>query len=831
MPQPPDGPLVYRFADWELRVGERRLLLRGEPAKIGRPAFNLLLALIKGHGHVVSKDALLAATWPRRVVEENNLSVQVTALRKLLGPKVIVNAQGLGYRLAATPLDPRRAPAAAGDGHELLGRAADIDALAGLLEQAQLVTIVGTGGVGKTALARAVMARTQDRWPDGVHWLDLAPLRSGEALPHLLGKALGLLGEPFGGPSEDLALALAQRRPLVVLDNCEHLLAEVAAFVDALLRRAPGIAWLATSQQPLQLTGESVYRLTPLALPAPGAALDEALASGALALFCERARQADRRFELRADRLHAAIDLCHRLDGLPLAIEMAAARVAALGLQALHDQIDQRLRLRAPTHDAPPRQATLTQTYDWSYGLLSALEQRVFRRLEPFAGGFTLAMAQRLCADVEADGGGTALDAWDVHEALGALVQKSLLQRSPPGPPGAAERLHLLESARDYARLQLEAAGETARTRRRHALIVAEAFATAHDDIERWRDEDWSAKYLVERSNVGVALAWACSAGEPAALARLVAALGQLDRFSRPQSEVVHHPVPLDLLFQASPAQRAPACAELGWLHFLDGSVDLGDQLLRRALADYEALGDTAGRYSTLTRLVRVCRGRSGRDDEARALWARLRRIDEQQVPLRMRLTCSITVAFHYEGGRSVEQLRQLLHVARRAGYQTLAAGCQLNIIDELTLHGRYQEAADAAHEEPEGSEAVRPLTALIRHNQALALVRLGRFDEADAAAQAAIRMRPSASHLVMDLYAHMAARGGRHQDAALLAGRSAQLKRERHWTPEPAEARLIADTDALLRKRLGAERLAALADIGAAMPSADVLALARSQD
>lgn len=514
----------YRFDRFELHPAERRLLVDGQPAVLGGRAFDVLMALVERRGRVVTKDDLLDAAWPGLVVEENNLAVQISTLRKLLGGRLIATVAGRGYQftadlqpLAAAPAAPPSAggsaPAAA---TRLIGRESELEALTGLLRTHRLVTLAGPGGIGKTRLALG--------WCEGpgraerVVWIELAGLSDAALLPAAVLAALG--GVPAGAPSTAaLRAALAPLELTLVLDNAEPVAAEVAALAGELLDAAPRLRLLVTSQVPLRLPAEQVYRLGALALPEGRVTPEQALRHGAVALFVERARAADPLFELAPGNVTSVVEICTRLDGLPLALELAAARVPSLGVTALAAALDERLRvLGDPQRSAPARQRTLRAALEWSHGLLDLRAQRVFRGLGVFAGGFTLDAAQAVIADQDPT---AALDAWAVMVTLGRLVEDSLVVRGGGEPP----RYDLLESSRLFALELLGRSGEAPALRARHlawcAGFVERALGSGVPDEARL------ARVGAEYPNLRAALeaALVADGGDRAAGAALAVAL------------------------------------------------------------------------------------------------------------------------------------------------------------------------------------------------------------------------------------------------------------------------------------------------------------------
>ena len=518
---------ALRFGRFELQPTERRLLVDGEPVALGARAFDVLLALAERPGRLVGKRALMDIVWPGLVVQENNLAAQVSALRKAVGEAVIATIPGRGYRFVARaePVATERARAASlppaaslrtnlpAELPALLGRAYELDALGALVDGHRLVSIVGSGGIGKSLLAQHLLHARRGAYPQGVCWVELASVTDSTALPGAIASALGVeaaAGEPLAA----LAGAVSPLQLLLALDNAEHLVDAVARLANTLLEAAPGLRIVATSQVPLRLAAERVLRLGPLAVPAQALPATEALQYGAVALFAERAHAVDARFVMGAANVAAVIAICRALDGLPLAIELAAARAPTLGVQPLLASMHDRLKLLTSGRNraAPERQQTLRAALEWSHGLLTPREQQVYRRLGVFAGSASLGLIRQVVAD---EAGTGELDGWAVLDALDTLVDRSLVtvlsiddDREP--------RYRLLESPRAYALERLDAAGERAIMQRRHAHAVAAMFEAAYADYfnGRFGADEWMQQRELDFDNARDAVQWARKEGE-----------------------------------------------------------------------------------------------------------------------------------------------------------------------------------------------------------------------------------------------------------------------------------------------------------------------------
>ena len=382
-----------------------------------------------------------------------------------------------------------------------LGRDDEVAAIRALLERSRLVTLVGSGGVGKTRTSLQVGAELLDRYPDGTWLLELAPLRDPGVIESVLATAMGIRGGTGGDGDNAVLDVLRGKKALLIFDNCEHLVRDAATVIDRILRSCPQITILASSREGLGIAGESTFRMPSLAVPARSAGLtaDEALRYGAVSLFVERAQAASDTFALTDENAPDVAEICRQLDGIALAIELAAPRINVLAPRALLDRMKERFRLlTGGSRAALPRQQTMRALIDWSYDLLSEEEQRVFRRVAVFAGGWSIEGATAVCTDED-------LEEWDFLDILSALVDKSLIVTELQA---GAQRYRMLESTRQYARERLAQSGEQARFLRRHAEHFL-AFAT--DLSEHYWDEP--ALHVRRRAepeldNLRAALTW-----------------------------------------------------------------------------------------------------------------------------------------------------------------------------------------------------------------------------------------------------------------------------------------------------------------------------------
>ena len=468
---------AFAFGPFRLLVARRELLAHGVPVTLGQRAFEILLTLVSRHGQLVTKDELMAEVWPGVVVEENNIQVHISAVRKVLaaagdGERYLLTVAGRGYRFVAPitregaaedkPAQARDRRASVSDATSaainnlpqqltsLIGREADLAEIKARLSSHRLVTLTGSGGVGKTRLSIEAGRSLLDHYPDGVWLAELAPLKDAQLVTSIVGDVLGVSLSASAGALDTLVSALRTKHLLLIIDNCEHVIGEAARVAEALMRGCPRLSILASSRERLAIAGESIIRVPSLPAPQPSEGLTAADARdyGAVRLFVERANALGCGFALSDANAGTVASICRRLDGIPLAIELAAARGGVLGISEVAARLDDRFNLLSGGHrTALPRHQTLLATLDWSHHLLPEPERVVLRRLAIFAGAFTLTAASTVAASGK-------IASADVVDGVANLVAKSLVRVDAGTGP---TQYRLLETTRAYALEKLSA--------------------------------------------------------------------------------------------------------------------------------------------------------------------------------------------------------------------------------------------------------------------------------------------------------------------------------------------------------------------------------------
>jgi predicted ATPase/DNA-binding winged helix-turn-helix (wHTH) protein len=453
------------FGPFRLSPAQRLLERNGVPIAIGSRSLDILIALAARSGQTVSKRDLLSCVWPDTVVDDSSLRVHVAGLRKALGDvegssRYVANVPGRGYSLVA-PTAPDgdasscpvpAAPALPRRLARMIGRDATVLALRSELMRRRFVTLVGPGGVGKTTVAIAVAHAALADF-DAVWFVGLEALEDSASVNYALAAALGVLTE-LSDPLDEVVTVLRDKRCLIILDNCEHVVGGAAVLAEELFSRAAQLHILTTSRETLRAEGEHVYRLPPLSFPPRNTLITDAemQAFPAVQLFMERAVAGGSYLDPCEMDASVVADICGRLDGVPLAIEIAASRLGMYGLEGIIALLESELSLHwQGRRTVKRRHQTLETLFDWSYNLLTEVEQRTFRRLSVFQDTFTLEAARAVAADVESEGVALAL-------AIEGLAAKSLLMTV--AIPGKSRRFRLFEITRVYALAKLARSGE-----------------------------------------------------------------------------------------------------------------------------------------------------------------------------------------------------------------------------------------------------------------------------------------------------------------------------------------------------------------------------------
>ncbi len=831
---------VYDLGPFRLDAETGVLSHSGASVPLGERAVAVLRVLVEHANEYVAKGTIIDAAWPGVVVEEGNLAVQVSAIRRVLsevpgGERWIETLARRGYRFVGPVTAIRDDKKLSGHIQRsnvpqqlmsFVGRERELVEIKRLLPGKRLVTLVGIGGIGKTRLALQVAAEVVDAYRDGAWLVEFGAITDPSLAPITIARVLGIAERASRSLSQTLCDQLATRELLLVLDNCEHLRDACATLADALLRRASHLTIVATSREPLRVAGEQIYPLQPLSLPDP-LRPDTIIASEAVQLFVERAQRQQPGFDLTVAHAPHVAQLCIHLDGIPLALELAAARVRSLSVEQILARIGDRFRLlTAGSRIALPHQQTLRATFDWSFDFLAQDERTVLRRLAIFAGGFTLEAASAAASDHE-------IDDYAVIDVLSRLVDRSLVSAETEV---AGTRYRLLETTRAYALEKLSEVDEFAALALRHAQHFRDRFERAAADWMRMADAEWRALYGSELDNVRAALDWAFGAAGDAAIGIALAASSgplwaelSLVREGRQRLEAALARVgartsvsdqarlarALGSLWEAAPPQALPA-----WERAVD---------LYRRLDDTEGLGASLSQQAAaLTYMDRF--------DEAAPLFA-------GAFPLLQRAAIPKALADYFlhlgalkmltgDPGSARTHYERALSLYRGVGAERMALVALMYLADLTWAEGDLQGAL-AAFRETVTLARKSPLRRLalgycLTQMAALHSER-GELEAARAAASEGVPMLHEAGQiwLLADHIALLAARGGRTAIAARLAGYADAAHAAKGSRRQVNEARARDQLQELLQQSLGAGELERLVAEGATMSEDTACSLA----
>ncbi|WP_342363123.1 ATP-binding protein [Terrarubrum flagellatum] len=505
----------FAFGDFQVLANRRLLLRSGLPIPLSSRAFDILLVFLRSPGEVIAKNDLIQRAWPNVHVDEGNLRVQISGLRKALGEdgaaaRFIENVSGRGYSFIAPvtiAADSNRKPTpragssikALKAARHVFGRHQVVAKLGARLQETRLLTVVGPGGIGKTTVALEIAALGEPHYPDGVTFVDLTPINDGNLVPDAVAAALDA-GE-YRERGSTLEAMLQDRTLLIVLDNCEHVIDAVAVFVEQVQRAHPGVRILSTSREPLRAEGEWVHRLAPLEFPLGNTALTaaQALEYSAIRLFVDRAAHKLGGYSLTDDNATLVARICGRLDGIPLAIELAVGHLDSIGMRALLSSLDQGFGiLSGGRRTALSRHQKMWAALDWSFGLLSETEATIFKALTIFSGGFTFAAARDVIGDAVAAGA--------FADGLSNLVAKSLVVADTDKDP---VRYRLFEMTRAYGRERLEQSDRSEEFAERHAAYFLAMFEVADSSLQPDSTTEHMALCAKEVANIRAAIDWA----------------------------------------------------------------------------------------------------------------------------------------------------------------------------------------------------------------------------------------------------------------------------------------------------------------------------------
>jgi predicted ATPase/class 3 adenylate cyclase len=712
----------------------------------------------------------------------------------------------------------------------LVGREGEIAEITELIGRHRLVTLVGSGGVGKTRTSLQVAANLLDGSSDGVWFIELAPLSSGDYIPTTVAQALGLILASEGDPVANLVSALKRKNALLVFDNCEHLVAAAARVIAAILRGCPQIRILASSRQGLGVAAEATYSMPSLIVPseaeASGLTAADSTRYGAIELFFERARAIDNRFSPTDENAPIVADICRRLDGIPLAIELAAARVKVLGPRQLRERLDERFRvLTRGSRDELPRHQTLRALIDWSYDLLDEEERTLFRRLGIFVSGFTLEGAVAVGSD-------RGLDQADAFDVFASLIDKSLVLADHDGD---TLRYRLLESTRAYASEKLEDAGERELLASRHLRYLRDRFAEAqarYNRSARWAE--LLDLLVAELGDVRAALDWSAASADAAMGCELLVAIGTswtnlgLEREGIARIEA--------FLPHGEPRLLAGLLSSLAFLAGNSGHVARGFEAATQAVAQARMCDDPAILADAL-REYAMGAWRLRRIDDAETALVEAEAISADSAVLRLDLleTRGFVSSLRGDLDTAARVLEQLCKEHRSLGNATSARWMTISLAEVEHERGRTQRAIALVRDVLPEARADSNRRALLCLLVDLAgyLAAVDELPEACAAAREAISEaapRDPGDTFVAIAIGHLAlalALGGDPSRGARLTGYTNAVLQKRGYEPEFNERTTQGRLGALLREALSSDELVRLTSEGTALAPEAAIALA----
>jgi predicted ATPase/class 3 adenylate cyclase len=709
-----------------------------------------------------------------------------------------------------------------------IGRASELHDLARLLESARLVTLLGPGGVGKTRLSVQAGAELLERFPDGVWFIDLAPIVDPALIAAQTASVVGAPVAPGRSVREAVVDGLRYRAALLIFDNCEHLVAETAELAGAILRQAGKVHVLATSRHKLELDGEVIYHVESLPLPPAGAPLDPlgALEYSAVALFVQRAQAATGGFTLTERNVGSVVEICRRLDGLALALELAAPKLAVLDPQQLAARLDERFRLlTGGKRTALPRQRTLRALIDWSYDLLDEREQKLFRQLSIFAGGWTLEAAAAVCCD---DG----TDEWEIFELLSALVSKSLVRAERRG-----EQLHfrMLDSTRAYAREKLEEGGESDAAARRHATYFAQYMRAQRGFVQAMDDRAWQRAVAAELDNLRAVFEWALVQNRDPHTG--LALLAEVHR-QRLVAQAEERTRWFELAAKTARGSDDPPLAAAILRLYTGMLIGTGRPVADRtaaaeaALSASAATGDPVAIADALG-LLASCLQSAGRTEDAEERFHEAWSALEPQDATVLKTQILVGWGFNQLLRGDVPEARRRLDAAlRAAGPHSLIYATVLSGIGELEYaDGNLEQARASAQQAKRCLIELRVAFDLALVNCNLAGYALALDDVAVAreALNEALPVFHGVGHLnnALDHCALLAGISGDFLRAARLAGYTSAQYAALEIVREGTERRGFERLDSLLRRHLDAEALQFALNDGARMNDDEAVALA----